>query len=55
MEEALFYILIGFAIIYGMVHFYVVQFTKTWSQRSVYERFLTVASAVALALMIAGM
>lgn len=55
MEEAfLFAFIIGAWAIYSMVHFYVVQFTKRWSERTSYEKFITVLTAVLLVLVIFG-
>ena len=45
----LFYIVLGMAMVYSMVHFYVVQFGKTWEQRSGYEKFITILGGVVVA------
>lgn len=48
-------VILGFAIIYIWVHFYVIQFTKPFVQRSNYEKFLTIATAVTVVLVVIGM
>ena len=55
MSEDNFDILFGLIMFYTWIHFYVIQFTKSWNQRNGYEKALTIASAVFLALVIAGL
>ena len=49
MEEII-YILLGIAMVYVLTHFYVTQFTKSWSERSTYERFLTIMGGFVIVL-----
>ena len=46
--------IIGSAMLYVIVHFYVVQFTKKYSERTTYEKFLTIGSMILIALIIMG-
>jgi hypothetical protein len=48
--EDLLYTLLGLAIMYTVVHFYVIQFGKTWSERTVYEKFLTIVGGIGIVL-----
>lgn len=52
--EAIF-LLLGLWMFYVWAHFFVIQFKKNWEQRNGYEKFLTIASIVLLALVIAGL
>ncbi len=54
MDEA-FYVALGFAMIYTLVHFYVIQFTKTWSERNTFDKALTIMAAVFLTAVFIGM
>ena len=49
--EDVFYMILGLFMIYGMVHFVMVQHGKTWKQRSGYERFLSVFAYVVVGLL----
>ena len=53
--EDIFYMILGGYAMYSLVHYYVIQFTKTWKQRSGYEKFLTIWSAVIILLLWAGL
>ena len=46
--------LIGLIMIYIWVHFIVIQFLRSWKERSGYEKFLTIASIVLFTLFIFG-
>ena len=46
---------IGFLVFYIWIHFYVIQFTKTWKKRNTYEKMLSISSAVLLVTMLAGL
>lgn len=46
--------LIGLIMIYIWVHFIVIQFLRSWKERSGYEKFLTIASIVTFFLVILG-
>jgi hypothetical protein len=43
-------ILVGAYIIYAGVHFFIIQFKKTWKVRSKYEKFLTIFTMAYLVL-----
>lgn len=51
--EAL-YIIIGLFMMYVTTHFFVIQFTKTWRQRTSYEMFLTISTIIITVLMFFG-
>ena len=48
------YIILGLFIMYVSAHFFVVQFSKTWKQRTSYEKFLTIATLVSVILIFMG-
>jgi hypothetical protein len=50
-----FEILLGLFMFYVWGHFFVIQFQRNWDNRSVYEKFLTVAAIVFLILLIVGL
>lgn len=43
---------LGFAMIYFLVHFVVIQFMSSWKERSSYEKFITIAALVSLMLLL---
>ena len=45
------YIIIGLFMMYATTHFFVIQFTKTWKQRTSYEMFLTIFTMVIFVLL----
>lgn len=47
--------IIGLLMIYACIHFYVIQFKKTWDKRSTYEKILTIASGVFFVLILVGL
>jgi hypothetical protein len=47
-------IIIGCIFIYFVVHFVAIQFVKTWEQRSVYEKIVTIAAIVLLIVFFEG-
>jgi hypothetical protein len=49
-----FYTMLGLFIFYVTTHFFVIQFGKSWKQRTSYEKFLTIASLVSVALIFLG-
>ena len=55
MSEDNIYMLLGIFMFYVWIHFYVIQFSKSWNQRNGYEKVLTIAAAVFLALVIFGL
>ena len=48
------FIFLGIAIAYTWVHFLVIQFMKNWSDRSGYERALTIVAIVTFVLHMLG-
>ena len=50
-----FEMLLGLFMFYVWGHFFVIQFQRNWDNRSVYEKFLTVATIVFLILLIFGL
>lgn len=48
------YTLVGLFALYAITHFFVIQFTRTWKQRTPYECFLTVFSMVCFYLLFMG-
>ena len=48
-------LLLGLFMFYVWGHFFVIQFQRNWDNRSVYEKFLTVATIVFLILLIIGL
>ena len=54
MDMEIFYMVLGFAIIYFLIHFVVIQFMRSWKERSAYEKFITIAALVLLMLLLLG-
>ena len=52
--EDIFYIVFGVMMIYSIVHFVIVQFEKKWSDRTSYEKFITVFALVSISLILIG-
>jgi hypothetical protein len=52
--EDIFYIVFGVMMIYSIVHFVIVQFEKKWSDRTSYEKFVTVFALVSISLILIG-
>ena len=52
-DETLFGIL-GVIMIYVWIHFIVIQFLRSWKERTGYEKFLTIASIVLFVLFFLG-
>lgn len=48
------YTIIGLFMMYATAHFFVIQFTKTWKQRTSYEMFLTIFTMVIFVLLFFG-
>ena len=46
--------IIGLIMIYIWIHFIVIQFLRSWKERTAYEKFLTIASIVTFCLVILG-
>ena len=55
MTDDTFYNLLGWLIIYVVIHFYVIQFQQTWNQRTAYGKLLTIAAAVSTVLIFIGL
>jgi hypothetical protein len=52
--EDIFYVIFGVAMIYSIIHFFIVQFEKKWSDRTSYEKFITVFALVSISLILIG-
>jgi uncharacterized protein with PQ loop repeat len=48
------YTVIGLFMMYVTTHFFVIQFTKTWRQRTSYEMFLTIGAIIVTVLLFFG-
>lgn len=48
------YTIIGLFMMYATAHFFVIQFTKTWKQRTSYEMFLTIFTMIVVVLVFFG-
>ena len=46
--------IIGTIMIYFWIHFIVIQFLRSWKERSIYEKFLTIVSIVTFFLFFIG-
>lgn len=49
-----FYGIAGLAMIYSVIHFLMVQNTKTWKYRTEYEKLVTVAGIISISLVFLG-
>ena len=47
----MFYFILGAYCLYTCIHFFVIQFTKPWIDRSGYEKYMTITTAVIFALL----
>ena len=47
-------IFLGLFMIYCWIHFIVIQFLKSWKERSVYEKFLTIFSIITFVFYLSG-
>lgn len=47
--------LLGLVALYAMLHFYVIQFTKTYTERNWYEKTITIVAAVFVFLILIGL
>lgn len=52
--EEIFYLLLGLAGLYAIIHFFFVQHSKTWKNRTTYEKIITVAAIVFISLILIG-
>tara|TARA_B100001758_G_C18197341_1_gene497866 strand:+ start:605 stop:784 length:180 start_codon:yes stop_codon:yes gene_type:complete len=50
MDNDIFLGILGLIFIYSVIHYIIISFSKTWSQRSGYEKFVTVLGIVVIAL-----
>lgn len=48
------YTILGLFMMYVVTHFFVIQFAKTWRQRTSYEMFLTIAAMIVTVLVFFG-
>ncbi len=54
-SEGAFYVLLGLGMIYAIIHFIIVQYKRNYELRSTYEKFITNAGVVSLALLFIGL
>ena len=47
-------ILLGLVMIYSIVHFFIMQHSKNWKERSTYEKVVSVAAMVCIGLVLLG-
>jgi len=53
MEDLLFF-LFGLGMFYSVIHFAIIQHTKSWNWRSGYEKFVSIVAMVTIALIFLG-